>query len=168
MLKTVVGIPGDRIAITDEGVSINGLTLTDSAPRLRSTQYPEIALPVLRGEVVLQARQYWVYGGGSRLGLAGQSFDSRYFGSVWIGQIRSLAIPIYNRRPALICERSGAHFGSPECSPQGRFAAPISSDSDSAQLERGRLDLERDLHLTADKPISAYIKQARRLERINA
>ena len=93
MLKTIVGIPGDRIWVSERGVAINGVTLPGSAPRLRSNQYPKILLPRIRGAVVLARGQYWVYGGGARSALAAWSFDSRYFGPIAIGQIRGLAIP---------------------------------------------------------------------------
>jgi len=93
MLKVIVGIPGDRIWVSADGVTINGVTLPGSAPRLRSNQYPKIILPRLRGEVRLSRQQYWVYGGGARPARAALSFDSRYFGPIAIGQIRGLAIP---------------------------------------------------------------------------
>ena len=93
MLKTIVGVPGDRIWVSEDGVTINGVTLPGSVPRLRSNQYPGISLPRLRGELVLRPGQYWVYGRGARPALATLSFDSRYFGPIAIGQIRGLAIP---------------------------------------------------------------------------
>ncbi len=98
MLKIVVGIPGDRIWISADGVTINGVTLSGSAPRLRSNQYPKILLPRVRGEVFLAPGQYWVYGRGARSALAALSFDSRYFGPIAIGQIRGLAIPFNHGR----------------------------------------------------------------------
>ena len=92
MLKTIAGIPGDRIGVSEDGVTINGVMLPGSASRVRSLQYPEILLPRFRGEVRLGPQQYWVYGGGARPALAALSFDSRYFGPIAIGQIRGLAI----------------------------------------------------------------------------
>ena len=92
MLKTIVGIPGDRIWVSEDGVTINGVKLPGSASRVRSLQYPEILLPRFRGEVRLSRQQYWVYGGGARPALAALSFDSRYFGPIAIGQIRGMAI----------------------------------------------------------------------------
>ncbi len=93
MLKMIVGVPWDRIRVAKDGVTINGVTLPDSAPRPRSNQYPGISLPRLRGELVLRPGQYWVYGGGARPALAAWSFDSRYFGPSAIAQIRGMAIP---------------------------------------------------------------------------
>ena len=93
MLKTIVGIPGDRISVSKDGVTINGVMLPGSAPRLRSNKYPEISLPRVRGAVTLGTHQYWVYGDGAWPALAVFSFDSRYFGPIAISQIRGLAIP---------------------------------------------------------------------------
>jgi len=101
MLKMVVGIPGDRIWVSEGGVTINGVTLLDSAPRIRSNQYPKILLPRVRGELVLRPGQYWVYGRGAQPALAALSFDSRYFGAIAIGQIRGLAIPPRAPGPSL-------------------------------------------------------------------
>jgi conjugative transfer signal peptidase TraF len=88
MLKTVAGIPGDRIVASEKGVTINGVTLPSSAPMFRSIQYPNIRLPYFRGEVVLGPKQYWVYGSGERPELAALSFDSRYFGPISAAEIR--------------------------------------------------------------------------------
>jgi len=93
MLKMIVGVPGDRIWVSGDGVTINGVMLPGSAPRLRSNQNPKILLPRVRGELVLRPGQYWVYGRGAQPALAALSFDSRYFGPIAIGQIRGLAIP---------------------------------------------------------------------------
>jgi conjugative transfer signal peptidase TraF len=88
LLKTVVGIPGDRIEASLEGVRINGVLLPDSAPMRRSDRYPEIRLPEWHGAIVLGSRQYWVYGRGARQALAARSFDSRYFGPVSASELR--------------------------------------------------------------------------------
>lgn len=88
LLKTVVGIPGDRIEASADGIRINGLALPDSTPKLRSDQYPEIRLPRWRGAIILGPRQYWVYGRGAHPPLAARSFDSRYFGPVTASQLR--------------------------------------------------------------------------------
>lgn len=93
LLKTVVGIPGDRIYASAAGVRINGTLLPDSVPKVRSDQYPEIRLPHWRGVIVLGPSEYWVYGRGARPPLAAQSFDSRYFGPVSAARFRGLVIP---------------------------------------------------------------------------
>ena len=88
LLKTVVGIPGDRIEASPEGIRINGVLLPDSVPMRRSDRYPEIRLPQWHGAIVLGPRQYWVYGRGARQALAARSFDSRYFGPVSASELR--------------------------------------------------------------------------------
>ena len=92
MLKTIVGIPGDQVRVTDDGVNVNGLTLPGSVPRLQSVQDPEIALPRFRGAVLLGPGQYWVYGGGSLTVYAARSFDSRYYGPITGAQIRGAVV----------------------------------------------------------------------------
>ena len=100
MLKTIVGVPGDRARVADDGVRINGVMQPGSAPRFQSIQYPETALPVLRGEVILAPGHYWVFGGGADPGLAAWSFDSRYFGPIAIRQIRGAATPAFHENSA--------------------------------------------------------------------
>lgn len=97
LLKTIVGIPGDRIDVSAEGVQVNGVTLPDSAPRSTSSQYPQVSLPRVRGQFVLAAGQYWVYGSGARPALAALSFDSRYFGPITALQLRGIVVPISTR-----------------------------------------------------------------------
>lgn len=92
LLKTVVGIPGDRVEVSSMGVRINGVMLPESAPKLWSERFPEIRLPHWRGMLVLRPQQYWVYGRGERPSFAARSFDSRYFGPVLASQVRGLVI----------------------------------------------------------------------------
>src|SRR5579875_1269913 len=49
LLKTLVGIPGDRVETSAAGVRINGVLLADSVARRRSDRYPEIRLPNWHG-----------------------------------------------------------------------------------------------------------------------
>lgn len=90
MLKTIVGIPGDRVSAGDGGIEIDGVMLAGSETKLRSTSYPEVPLPAVRGEIVLGPGEYWVYGGGAHLADAARSFDSRYFGAITIAQVHSV------------------------------------------------------------------------------
>lgn len=90
MLKTVLGVPGDQISATEEGLTINGTQVPGSASRLRSIRYSEILLPRFRETLVLQSGQYWVYGSGERPELAALSFDSRYYGPIRVEWIRGL------------------------------------------------------------------------------
>ena len=92
MLKTIVGIAGDRIYVSDDGVTVNGLLLPGSIPKLQSIQYPGILLPRFRGDLLLGPGQYWVYGRGAFTDLASRSFDSRYYGPIPRTQIRGAAV----------------------------------------------------------------------------
>ena len=94
LLKTVVGIPGDRVEASAAGVRINGVPLPDSAAKRWSDRYPGIPLPDWRGAIVLGPGQYWVYGRGARPSLAARSFDSRYFGPVPVSALRARLSPI--------------------------------------------------------------------------
>ena len=88
-LKQIVGIPGDRIAETDRGVTINGQRLPHSRPRARSIRNG-VRLPQWRGRITLGPGQYWTYGANDpRL-----SFDSRYWGPLGRARIRFMAEPI--------------------------------------------------------------------------
>ena len=91
MLKTVVAIPGDHVVVKLRGVWINGRELPNSGQLLRSDNYPWLQLPHQQGSLTLGSRQYWVYGSGATPALAAQSFDSRYWGPIEIGQIRRIA-----------------------------------------------------------------------------
>jgi conjugative transfer signal peptidase TraF len=88
MMKTVVGVPGDRVVTTMAGVWVNGHRLPYSGQLVRSTAYPWVRLPHQIGSFVLGPRQYWVYGSGASPPLAAQSFDSRYWGPVARSEIR--------------------------------------------------------------------------------
>jgi conjugative transfer signal peptidase TraF len=92
LLKTVAGIPGDRVEAAAGGVRINRVLLLDSAAKRQSDQYPEIRLPDWCCSIVLGPGQYWVYGSGARPSLAARSFDSRYFGPISASQLRGLVI----------------------------------------------------------------------------
>ena len=100
LLKTVAGIPGDRVEASTAGVRINGVLLPDSVARRQSDRYPEIRLPGWRGAIVLGPGRYWVYGSGASPSLAARSFDSRYFGSVSASEIRGQVIRVRRLEPS--------------------------------------------------------------------
>lgn len=74
LLKRVVAVEGDRVAVSENGVWINGVLLPNSRP-LRTDRSGN-PLPVAWGEHVVSTRRVWVSGEHP------DSFDSRYFGSV--------------------------------------------------------------------------------------
>jgi conjugative transfer signal peptidase TraF len=91
MFKQIVGIPGDRITVTPQSVSINGKPLPYSGQLPGSPIYPQVRLPYERGSFTLGPDQFWVYGSGARPALAAQSFDSRYWGPITRREIRRIA-----------------------------------------------------------------------------
>lgn len=82
MFKQVSGIPGDRVRVSMNGVWINGQRLPFSQQMGGSIKFPEVRLPHQHGDFVLGKDEYWIYGSGAEPALAGQSFDSRYWGVV--------------------------------------------------------------------------------------
>ena len=88
MMKTVAGIPGDRVVVTMAGIWVNGRHLPYSSQLVRSTAYPWVHLPHQVRSFVLAPDQYWMYGSGAKPPLAAQSFDSRYWGPIQRSQIR--------------------------------------------------------------------------------
>jgi conjugative transfer signal peptidase TraF len=88
-LKQLVGLPGDRVVVSDAGVVINGRALPDSAPLVRAISM-DIRLPQWRGVMVLPRDSYWMYG----TGWPRRSFDSRYWGALPRSYILSIARPV--------------------------------------------------------------------------
>ncbi len=92
MFKEIAGIPGDRVHVDTAGVWINGQRLPFSQQMAGSARFPEVRLPHQRGDFVLGKNEYWIYGSGAEPALAGQSFDSRYWGVAY----RSMVYGILN------------------------------------------------------------------------
>ncbi len=87
-LKEIVGVPGDSIVETDQGVVIDGRRLPRSRPLPRARD--GVALPRWRGRLTLPPGEYWTYGGGD----PELSFDSRYFGPLPRARIRFVVRPV--------------------------------------------------------------------------
>ncbi len=97
MVKTIVGVPGDVVSLSSEGVTINGRRLPASAPRrLAGTG---VALPRLRGTIKLAPGMFWMYGQGEDARAASESFDSRYWGPVAIGEVRGVLVAQWVQSP---------------------------------------------------------------------
>ena len=90
MFKQVAGIPGDRVFVDMSGVWINGQRLPFSQQMAGSIRFPEVRLPHQQGDFVLGKNEYWIYGSGASLGLAAQSFDSRYWGKITAYSIKRI------------------------------------------------------------------------------
>ena len=71
LLKIVAGVPGDNVAVSAEGVAVNGCLLPDSRPIVRD-RAGRLILPWPWGEYRLGRGQIWLYAGNPR------SWDSRY------------------------------------------------------------------------------------------
>jgi conjugative transfer signal peptidase TraF len=84
-LKTVIGLPGDRVIAARDGLRINDQSIADSQPKAHSATL-RVPLPHWQGEKRLGQDEYWVYGAGD----PANSFDSRYYGPITIKQIISV------------------------------------------------------------------------------
>jgi conjugative transfer signal peptidase TraF len=85
--KTVVGVAGDVVVVSDLGVSVNAVRLPHSAGLAADRRGRP--LPTERGRWVLRSGELWLYAGGDR-----RSFDSRYFGIVTAEQVRGVMWPV--------------------------------------------------------------------------
>ena len=74
LIKRVVGVAGDLVTVTDDGVEINGQPVSNSKPLDLDTKGQD--LPHMRGIFVLKQGEIWTAGEHPN------SFDSRYFGPV--------------------------------------------------------------------------------------
>jgi len=74
LIKRVVGVAGDLVTATDQGVEINGQSVPNSRPLDLDTRGQ--ALPHVRGIFTLKPGEIWAAGEHPN------SFDSRYFGAV--------------------------------------------------------------------------------------
>ncbi|HQU05831.1 MAG TPA: S26 family signal peptidase [Ferrovaceae bacterium] len=83
LIKTVVGVPGDRISLESNGVFINQYLLPQSKPYPTKQYFP-------LHHLTLSANQYWVYGSH----LPTLSLDSRYVGPISMTDVLAIAKPI--------------------------------------------------------------------------
>ena len=88
LMKEIVAVPGDRIALTPDGLTVNGRAIPGTAPHAVDRNRRALAHAPF-AEKALPPGDFWV------LGLARQlSWDSRYFGPVPRDHIFGTAIPI--------------------------------------------------------------------------
>jgi|HubBroStandDraft_1064217.scaffolds.fasta_scaffold385415_2 conjugative transfer signal peptidase TraF len=87
LLKVVAGVPGDNVAVSAEGVAVNGCLLPDSQPIAldragrRISHWP-------RGDFRLGQGQVWLYASNPR------SWDSRYWGPAPVAGLLAMAVPL--------------------------------------------------------------------------
>jgi conjugative transfer signal peptidase TraF len=84
LLKPVIAIPGDRIALSQTGITVNGRTVPASARMaLDAGEIPA-------GSYVLKAEEVWVISTSHP-----RSLDSRYFGAITQSRIEGIARPVW-------------------------------------------------------------------------
>jgi len=94
LLKSIAGIPGDKIKITTYGVFINGYLAPNS---IALNFFENIALnPLPFGEFILGQDEYFM------LGRTPHSYDSRYFGKVKKTQIIYKAYFLWKKTKPLL------------------------------------------------------------------
>ena len=88
MMKRVLGIKGDRVSSSDEGIAVNGKLLPASSPRevdgtgRAMPRYPYSGYTLKASELLLMSD------------VSATSFDGRYFGPVDLSQIRGVIKPL--------------------------------------------------------------------------
>lgn len=91
LFKPVVAIAGDRVSVSPAGIDVNGVHIANSVPlRADNVQRPLPAIPY--GRYIVAPGFVWVVSSYNS-----RSFDSRYFGSVEISNIRSIVVPLWVR-----------------------------------------------------------------------
>ncbi len=89
LLKPVVALPGDLVALAADGMRVNGRLLPKTAPLLRDGA-GRILRPWPFGSYVVEQGTVWVASTYDR-----GSYDSRYMGPIRIAQIRARLRPLW-------------------------------------------------------------------------
>jgi len=85
-IKQVAALSGDRVDVDEQGMHVNGQTVTDTLLLTDTLNKPVEAFT--RSEVV-QSGHYWV------LGTSPDSFDSRYWGPIQRDQVIGMATAVF-------------------------------------------------------------------------
>lgn len=97
LLKTVVAVEGDVVAVSSRGVAVNNCFLPNSGP-LSIDQMGRPLRPWSASPSLLQRGQAWLYGDNVR------SWDSRYWGPISTATLLSRVLPLaifpYTTAPA--------------------------------------------------------------------
>jgi len=89
MQKPIVALPGDKVQVSVQGITVNGQWLRNSASLATDTR--NRPLPVMpHGAYTVAPDTVWVVSTFNHL-----SYDSRYFGPVPLSDIKSSARPIF-------------------------------------------------------------------------
>jgi conjugative transfer signal peptidase TraF len=88
LLKPVGAIPGDRVAVSADGITVNGVRLPNSKP-LATDSAGRSLVPVETGTYTVKQDTVWLMSNSAR------SFDSRYFGALPTKNILGTAKPIW-------------------------------------------------------------------------
>jgi conjugative transfer signal peptidase TraF len=88
LLKSVVALAGDEVAVTLAGVTVNGCLLPYSRAEARDRSGRQLDHWGV-SDYRLPAGQFWLYAPNKR------SWDSRYWGPVSVGAIVSEAVPLF-------------------------------------------------------------------------
>lgn len=86
LIKTIVGVPGDRVSMNTQGVHINQLLLNES--RILNSRPSKYSL---EKSFILSPNTFWVYGSNNPT----RSYDSRYFGPIPLASIKAKAKLVY-------------------------------------------------------------------------
>lgn len=91
MLKKVFGMPGDRVVISKDGVTVNGRLIRNS--KLDTLDPAGRRLPRFRMDRTLSQGQVFLMSDYNR-----RSFDGRYFGPIKESNIISVVRPLFTWR----------------------------------------------------------------------
>jgi conjugative transfer signal peptidase TraF len=89
--KPIAGIPGDTVAVSELGVSVNGTPLRNGTVRTRDRRGRPLP-QASRGVRVLRPGEFWIQSQHS-----GLSYDSRLFGPIYREQIVDRRVPLLTR-----------------------------------------------------------------------
>ena len=87
IIKRVVGLPGDHVSVTRDETTVNGVATGNGDPALAKT-LGRLPADFMREEAVPDGH-LWV------MGATRDSFDSRYWGPLPVGQIRGRAHALF-------------------------------------------------------------------------
>lgn len=89
ILKPVVAVAGDVVIVSEVGIKVNDVVLTNSAPFLNDTEgRPMTVFPT--GQYVVEPGMIWVVAGHDP-----RSYDSRYFGPVETAAVTGTARAVW-------------------------------------------------------------------------